>query len=63
MKDKIIGCLAWINRRWVLCTFVLTIVFWIISKNILVGFLVGFFTVVLLIMFHAIVQLKQLDKK
>lgn len=58
-KNQLSVLFAWINRRWILCTIVLTVVFWIISSNILIGFMVALFSVVFFIMIHAIIQLNQ----
>lgn len=63
-KSGVSVLFEWINRRWIVCTLLLTIVFWIVTSNILVGFMLGFFVVVFLIMIHAIILLqKPKDKK
>ncbi|WP_432785118.1 hypothetical protein AAEX37_02035 [Oligella sp. MSHR50489EDL] len=54
---------AWVNRRWILCTLILTVVFWIISQNIVIGFIAAFLLVVFMIMIHALIHLNQLNHK
>ncbi|NLA51793.1 MAG: hypothetical protein GX860_06670 [Alcaligenaceae bacterium] len=62
LKVKLSSLFEWINRHWILCTFVLTIVFWIVSGNILIGFIIALLSVVFLIMIHAIFLLNNLKK-
>ena len=58
-KTKVSTLFEWINRRWIVCTVILTIVFWIVSRNILIGFIVAILLVAFFIMFHAIVLLSK----
>ncbi len=62
LRVKVTSLFEWINRRWMLCIFVLTIVFWIVSSNILIGFIIALLSVVLFIMIHAIFLLNNRRK-
>lgn len=61
-KSKLSALLAWINHRWILCTLILTVVFWIVSSNILIGFIIALLLVIFLIMIHAILLLGKAKK-
>ncbi|SUA53899.1 hypothetical protein [Oligella urethralis] len=39
LKRQVVGFFAWVSRRWILCVLLLTVVFWILSQNILIGFM------------------------
>lgn len=61
-KSKLVDLFEWINRRWILSTMILTIVFWVISSNFLIALMVAFLFVVFFIMIHAIIELNKLKK-
>ena len=63
LKRQVTGFFAWVSRRWIFCVLLLTVVFWILSQNILIGFMSAFLLVLLLLMIHALIQLRQSNHK
>lgn len=63
LKRQVVGFFAWVSRRWILCVLLLTVVFWILSQNILIGFMSAFLLVLLLLMIHALIQLSRSNHK
>jgi MFS superfamily sulfate permease-like transporter len=61
-KSKLFSLIEWINRRWILMTIILSIVFWVVSSNFLIGLMVAFFIVVFFMLIHALIKLSEYKK-